>query len=295
MTMPATRRRREGPFLIPARTLLLAFGLLAVALAAFNLFHELHAKQADALYTAIAIAVGVVWLACIILGFRGNLIGVFGSGLIAFVELGAIGQGHFATTAGAIGSFVRIEGLPVATALMGLVVACVLTIMAAIVAWGHGTGYSRRRETLPLLVVATIGAVLAILEATDNVHLAGSALPGFGTTTAEDGAFVAALTAALWLIGALWIARTRRTGALLTALATFGICYSFLTLHLAKGGTSLSLIATRSGRIWVVIAVAVTILAAASFVTALVFFALAVVPVRSKAAPEAPAAQGASR
>jgi len=174
------RRRREGPFLVPARTLLLAFGLLAVALGTFILFHELHAKQVDALYTAVAIAVGVIWLAFIILGFRGNPIGVFGAGSIAFIELGAISQGHFATSAGAIGSFVRIEGLPVATALMGLVLACVLTIMAAIVAWGQGTGYSRRRETLPLLIVAVIGAGLAILEATDNVHLAGSALPGFG-------------------------------------------------------------------------------------------------------------------
>jgi uncharacterized membrane protein YidH (DUF202 family) len=289
-------RRREGPFVIPARTLLLAFGLLAVVLAAFNLFHELHAKQADTLYAAIAIAVGVVWLACIILGFRGSLIGVFGAGFIAFVELGAIGQNHFSSSAGAIGSFVRIEGLPVATTLMGLVLACVLTIMAAIVAWGHGTAYSRRRETLPLLVVAAIGAVLAILEATDNVHLAGSALPGFGKTTAEDGTFVAALTASLWLIGALWIARRRRTGALLTTLATFGVCYSFLTLHLPKSGTSLSLIATKSGLIWAVIAVAVTVLAAASLLAALVFFALALRPPRrSASAPPAPTAQRANR
>jgi len=79
----------------------------------------------------------------------------------------------------------------------------------------------------------------------------------------------------------------RRTGALLTALATLGVCYSFLTLHLAKGGTSLSLIATKSGLVWAIIAVAVTILAAASLLTALVFFALAVVPPRSKSAPAA--------
>jgi hypothetical protein len=282
-------RRRGGPFLISARTLLLAFGLLAVALGVFNLFHELHAKQVDALYTAIAIGAGVVWLACIIVGFRGNLIGVFGAGLIAFFELGAIGQGHFSTSAGAIGSFVRQEGLPVATDLMGLVLACVLTIMAAIVAWGRGTGYSRRRETLPLLIVAVIGAALAILEATDNVHLAGSALPGFGKSTAEDGAFVAALTASLWLIGALWIASTRRTGAVLTALATFGVCYSFVSLHLVKGGTTLSVITTKSGLIWAVIAVADAILAAASLLVALVFFALAVAPPRrSKSAPAAP-------
>jgi hypothetical protein len=285
-------RRRGGPFLIPARTLLLAFGLLAIALGVFNLFHELHAKQVDVLYTIVAIGLGVVWLACVIVGFRGNLIGVFGAGLIAFVELGAISQGHFASSGGAIGSFVRMEGLPVATVLIGLVLACVLTIMAAIVAWGHGAGHARGRETLPLLILAVIGAGLAILEATDNVHLAGNALPGFGKSTAEDGAFVAALTASLWLIGALWIASMRRTGAVLTALATFSVCYSFVTLHLAKGGTTLSLIANKSGLIWAVIAVAVAIVAAASLLAALVFFTLAVVPPRrSKAAPAAPAAQ----
>lgn len=289
------RRRREGPFLVPARALLLVFGVLAVALGTLNLFHELHAKQVDALYTAIAIAIGIIWLACIILGFRGNAVGVFGAGLIAFVELGAISQAHFSTSAGAIGSFVRIEGLPIATALMGLVLACVLTIMTAIVAWGHGTGYSRRRETLPLLIVAALGALLVILDATDNVHLAGSALPGFGQSTAEDGTFVAALTASLWLTGALWIASMRRTGAILIALATLGVCYSFVTLHLLKGGTTLSLIVTRSGQAWAVIAVAVAILAALSLLAALAFFILAIAPPRRpKSAPAGPVSQRAS-
>lgn len=289
-------RRRVGPFLVPARTLLLAFGLLAVALGIFNLFHELHSAQVGALYTFVAIILDMVWLACIVVGFRGKPIGVFGAGLIAFIKLGVIGQGHFASGTGAIGSYVRAEGLPVATALMGLVLACVLTIMAAIVAWGDAIGYSRRRETLPLLIVAAVGALLAILEATDNVRLAGKALPGFGKSTAEDGAFVAALTASLWLIGALWIARVRRTGALLIGLATFGVCDSFVTLHLVKGGVALSLVATKSGLIWAVIAVAVAVLAAASFLAAVVLFALAVVPPgRSTSAPAAPAAERARR
>jgi hypothetical protein len=296
MHATAVRRRRTGPFLIPARALLLAFGLLAIALGVFNLIHELHAAQVDRLYTIVALVVGVVWLACTIVGFRGNLIGVVGAGLIAFIELGAIATAHFTSTGGSIGSYVRLEGLPVATALMGLVLACVLTIMAAIVSWGHATGYSGRRETLPLLIVATIGALLAILEASDNVHLAGNALPGFGKTSAEDGAFIAALTASLWLVGSLWIATMRRTGAVLLGIATFGVCSSFVTLHLAKGGTSLSLITTKSGLIWAVIAVAVAILAAASLLAALVFFALAVLPPRgSKSAPAAAAAQRAGR
>jgi hypothetical protein len=277
-------RVRQGPFLLPARVLLLVFGLAALALSVFMLFHELHAKQVDTLYTAVALAVGVVWLACIILAFRGQPLGVFLTGAIAFVDLGVIAQAHFAATAGAIGSFVRIEGLPVATALIGLVIACVLTIMAAIVGWSHAMGYSRRRETLPLLIVAAIGALLAIFEATDNVHLAGNALPGFGTTTAEDGAFTAAITASVWLIGALWIARVRRTGAFLVALATFGICYSFWTLHI-KGATTLSLIANKSGLVWAVIAAALAILAAASLLVTLGLLVVSIVRRRRSAAP----------
>ncbi len=216
-----------------------------------------------------------VWLASIILAFRGQPVGVLLTGALAFSDLGAIATAHFTSTAGAIGSYVLKEGLPVAAALIGLVVACVLTVMAAIVCWGHASGSSRRRETLPLLIVAAIGTLLAVLDATDNVHLAGQALPGFGTTAAEDGAFTAAIIAALWLVGGLWIARVRRTGALLIALATFMICYSFVILHV-RGGTPLGVIATKSGLIWAVIAAAVAILAAASLVAAL---GLLVIPI----------------
>jgi hypothetical protein len=285
-------RVRQGPLLFPARYLLLVSGLIALALGTFNLFHELHAAQVDWVYTIVALVVGLVWLASIILGFQGQPVGVFLAGAIAFIQLGEIAQAHFAATAGAIGSYVRIEGLPVAADLIGLVIACVLTVMAAVICWGHATGYNRRRETLPLLIVAAIGTLLAALEATDNVHLAGNALPGFGTTTAEDGAFAAAITAALWLIGGLWIARVRRVGALLIALATFGICYSFVVLHV-RGGTPLSLIATKSGLIWAVIAAALAILAAASLVVALGLLALSIL--RRKPAPAPGGTQPARR
>src|SRR2546428_3187217 len=247
MTMQArpAGRVRQGPLLIPARVLLLVSGLLALALGVFNLFHELHAAQVDRNYTIVALAIGVVWLVSIILGFRGEPIGVFLAGTIAFIELGAIATAHFTSTAGAIGSYVLKEGLPVAAALIGLVVACVLTMMAAIVCWSHATGASRGREPLPLLMAAAIGALLAVLEATDNVHLAGKALPGFGATPAEDGAFPAAIIAALWLVGGLWIERARRTGALLIGLATFMVCYSFVILHL-RGWTPLNVIGTKN-------------------------------------------------
>ena len=277
-------RVRQGPLLIPARVLLLVSGLLALALGVFNLFHELHAADIDRNYTIVALFIAVVWLASIILAFRGQPIGVFFTGAIAFIELGNIATAHFTSTAAAIGSYVLKEGLPVAAALIGLVVACVITMMAAIVCWGHGTGTYRRRETLPILIVAAIGALLAVLEATDNVHLAGKALPGFGTTGAEDGAFVAAIVAALWLIGGLWVARVRRTGALLIALATFMVCYSFVILHV-RGGTPLNVIATKSGMIWAVIAVALTVLAAASLLVALAILAFSIVRRKPAAAP----------
>src|SRR3989442_4153229 len=268
-------RVRQGPLLIPARFLLLISGLLTLALGVFNLFHELHAAQVDRNYTIVAMGIGVVGLASIILAFQGQLVGVFLTGTIAFIELGAIGTAHFTSTAGAIGSYVLKEGLPVAAALIGLVVACVLTMMAAIVCWGNATGSSRRRETLPLLIVAAIGTLLAVLGATDNVHLHGPAVPGFGTTAAEDGAFSAAIIAALWLVGGLWIERVRRRGALLIALATFMVCYSFVILHV-RGGTPLNVIATKSGLIWAVIAASVAILAAGSLVVAL---GLLVIPI----------------
>jgi len=55
-------------------------------------------------------------------------------------------------------------------------------------------------------------------------------------------------------------------------------------------------VAARSGIIWAVISAAATVLAAASFLVALGFLALAVVrPLRPKPAQAAPAAQRANR
>src|SRR6266480_697482 len=109
-------RIRQGPLLIPGRVLLLFSGLLALALSVFNLFHELHAAEVDRNYTIVALAIGVVWLASIILAFRGQPVGVILTGALAFSDLGAIATAHFTSTAGAIGSYVLKEGLPVAAA-----------------------------------------------------------------------------------------------------------------------------------------------------------------------------------
>ncbi|TMD88627.1 MAG: hypothetical protein E6I78_00550 [Chloroflexi bacterium] len=102
------------------------------------------------------------------------------------------------------------------------------------------------------------------------------------------------MTASLWLLGGLWIARVRRVGALMIMLATFIVWYSFVTLHLVKGATSLSQVAATSGVIWVVFSASAAILAGASFLVALALLAAAVVRRRrAKSAPPAPAARPA--
>jgi hypothetical protein len=282
-------RRRTGPFLIPTRTLLLVSGLIAVALGTFTLLHERHSGEVDAVYLIVGLIVGVIWLACLVLAFRGIRTGIFLAAAFAFIDFGVTATSHFEAGSAALGSFVKSEGLPVATAAMGLLCACVVTVVAAAVAWGNAQGRDRRLNTLPLLLIAVAGAALVILQATDGVHR-----DSFGTATTEDGAFAAAVTASLWLLGGLWIARLRRVGALIIMLATFIVWYSFIGLHLLKGGTTLSQVAAKSGVVWAVFSAAAAILAAASFLVAFALFVVAVVQRRRpKSAPAAPSAQRA--
>jgi hypothetical protein len=273
-------RRARGPFLLPARTLLLTSGLLAVALAAFLLFHELHSGQANGIYTIVALVVGAVWLICIVLAFSGQRLGIFGAAAIAFVEFAMVASTHFVSAAGALGTFVKHEGLPVATVAMTLVPACAVVVITAAVSWTNPRGRNPRLETLPLLVAAFLGAALVILQATDSVHRAD-----FGRANVEDGAFAAAVSASLWLLGGLWIARVRRTGAILIALATFIVSYSFVTLHLVRGGTTMSEIASTSGPVWAVISVAVAVLAAASLLLAVGLLAVSIIRRKPAALP----------
>lgn len=292
MTMRARPavRRGQGPFVLPARILLLTSGLLAVGLGAFTLLHERHSGQVDGVYTIVALILGAVWLACLVLAFLGFRIGVFGAAALAFTDFGVTASTHFVSGPGAIGGFVRSEGLPVAAVAMGLVCACVLTVISATVAWGNAKGRDRRLDTLPLLLVALAGAVLVILQATDGVHR-----DNFGSANTEDGAFAAAITASLWLLGGLWIGRVRRVGALMIMLATFIVWYSFVTLHLLKGGTSLSEVASKSGAIWAVFSAAAAVLAAASFLVALGLLAQSILRRKRAAVPAGaqPARRGA--
>lgn len=265
-------RRADGPFLLPARWLVLGAGLLAVALGIFNLFHELHSKLVDGVYTIVALAVAAAWLACLVLAFRGFRLGVFGAGAIAFVEFCVIIANHFVTGPGELFTFAKQEGLAMATADMALVLACTVVVMAAAVSWTNPRRRSRRFETLPLLLVALVGGLLVILTATDGVHR-----DKFGAMNPEDGSFIATAAASIWLAGGLWIARVRRTGAFLIALAAVVVCYTFVMVHYAKGGTPLSVVAAESGVVWAVIAAAAVILAAASFLVVLGLLALPII------------------
>jgi len=279
--------RRGGPFVIPTRMLLLVSGLIAVALGSFTLLHERRSGQVDAVYLIVGLIVGVIWLASLVLAFRGVRTGIFLAAAFAFIDFGVTATSLFEAEPASLGSFVRSEGLPVATVAMSLLCACVLTVVTAAVAWGNASGRDRRLNTLPLLLVAVAGAVLVILRATDGVHR-----DSFGTANTEDGAFAAAVTASLWLLGGLWIARVRRVGALIIMLATFIVWYSFIGLHLLKGGTTLSQVAAKSGVIWVVFSASAAILAAASFLAAFAWFVLAVVQRPGlKSAPTATAVQ----
>jgi hypothetical protein len=270
-TRPAVRVAR-GPFVLSARMLLLAAGLLSVGLASFNLVHELRSTNVDIIYVAVASLVGLIWLASLYFAWRRFRLAVFLAGLIGFVEFGVIAAGHFVSAPWEIDVYAQHEGLPLAAVLIALLPACALTVMGAIVSWSHPAGRLRQLETLPLLLVSLLGAILAVLHATDNV-----ARKDFGAASPEDGAFAAAVASILWLVGALWLGRARRTGALLIMLGTFILADGFITLHLL-GGNSVSVIASKSGVVWAGIALAMATLAVASFVAALTFLVAALAP-----------------
>jgi hypothetical protein len=281
-------RRPAGPFLIPARLLLVLSGLVVFILGAYNLGHELHAAQVDLVYVIVAGVAMVVFLVSLGLAWRRAGLAAVVAGIIAFVEFGVIASAHFVSGPAALSAFIKKEGLPAAPVLMGLLPACALCFMAAIVSWSHPTGHRRRYDTLPVLILAVVGTIVVILATTDSLYRAD-----FGTANPEDATFAAAVTATAWLVGAFWIARVRRTGAIVIILATFNIGYSFVTLHLAKGGTPISDIASKSGPGWAVIAVLSAALALTALLTALGILGLALVGPRRSARAAIPAAQRA--
>lgn len=272
-------RPTPGPFVLPARIVLLIAGLVAVALAAFDVLHELHAAQVDRVYGSIALVLAAISLAAVIAAFFGLRLAIFFAGAMGFIEFALVASGHFES--GALGRFVKKEGLPLATVDMALVLTCALVVISAGVAWTNPRGRNRNLDLLPLLAAATVGSILVILQATDDFHRTD-----FGTANPEDGAFSAAFLATFWLVGGLWIAHARRLGALVIIVATFGVWYSFVTLHLIKGVT-VSQIASRSGVVWAFAAAAAAIIAAACFLLSVGLLAWSFVPGKRSAAEAA--------
>ena len=262
---------------------MLAAGAAAIALGAINLYHERHVAEVDNLYLAVAALVGIVWMVSLLLAYRGYKPAVAVAGAIAFVEFGIIASSHFVTGPAGMSAFVKTEGITAAPVLMALMVTCLLTFMTAIVCWSHPTGRLKRLRMLPLLLSSVVGATLVILYATNSVQR-----DDFGTASAEDGTFAAVVSATLWLFGGLWIARVRKTGALLIALGTFMATFSFTALHLARGTHSISDIAATSGPLWAVVATAMAGLAYVSLAVALTILLVELV-LRRRSAPRAAA------
>jgi hypothetical protein len=276
--------KRSGPFLVPARIVLLVSGLLAIGLAVGNLYYQFQGHQVDVVYAGIALAVAVVWLAGVIAAYLGWRLGIFVSGAIGFVQFCVLASSEFVVGPNDIDVLWKAVGLPVAPVEMGLIAASIIVVISAVVAWGSPTGRAPELESLPVLIVAVAAAVLVILQATDTLQR-----DQFGASNPEDGTLTAAIFAAGWLLGALWMASAQRLGALLVALTTFAVWFSFVTTHLLNGGTPITAIAKRSGAPWAVIDASAAILAAASFVFSVVVLVLLTVrQMRAPRSDEAP-------
>src|SRR5947207_13591942 len=136
------------------------------------------------------------------LAWRGFRLAVFAAGLIAFIEFGVIAAGHFVTAPWEIDVYAKHEGLAAAAVLVALLPACALTMLGAIVSWSHPRGRRGQLETLPILLVALLRALLPVPHTTDSVGR-----KRFGSATPDGGAFASTVALILWLLGSLGPAR----------------------------------------------------------------------------------------
>jgi hypothetical protein len=257
----ATRARRRGPFILSARLVFVASGLLAIAMGLVHLFDEVQRTEVDVFYAVVAAIVSQLWLLSLFFAWRGNQLALALAGFLAFAEFGVQASTHFAIGVYAVEFLTPSRGIGFPVNLMLLEVACAISFVTAIVCISNPRGTIQRLESFPFLLVALAGASALILHAADDIGR-----KGFGAIGIEDGVAVASITATIWIIGALWMAGAPRLGAVLVALATANVVIPFITLHLAKGGVSLSQIAKQSGAGWAVLAAAMAILAAASLI-----------------------------
>jgi len=269
-----SRSRRSGPFLLPARVVFVSSGLLAIAMGLVHLFDEVQRTEVDVLYAVIAVIVSQMWLFSLFFAWRGNRLALALAGFLAFAEFGVQASTHFAIGVSAVEFLAPTQGIGFTVNLLLLEVACAVCFVSAIICASNPRGTSRRLESFPFLLVALAGASAELLHAANDVGLRS-----FGSVSIEDGLAFAALTATLWIIGALWMGGAPRLGAVLVAVATANVVIPFVTLHLAKGGISLDEIAKRSGGAgWAVLAASMAILAAASLIGSLTWLAWKLAP-----------------
>ncbi len=260
--------------MLPTRVVFVSSGALAIAMGLVHLFDEVQRTEVDVLYAVIAVIVSQLWLFSLFFAWRGNRFALAFAGFLAFAEFGVQASTHFAIGIYAVEFLAPTRGVGFAVNLLLLEVACAVCFVSAIICASNPRGTSRRLQSFPFLLVALAGASAVVLHAANDVGLRS-----FGSISIEDGLAFAALTATVWIIGALWMAGAPRLGALMVVVATANVVIPFVTLHLAKGGLSLDEIAKRSGGAgWAVLAAAMAILAAASLIGSLTWLAWKLVP-----------------
>jgi hypothetical protein len=284
-----SKPHRRGAFLLPARVVFVATGVLAIAMGLVHLFDEVQRAEVDVFYAVAAVIVSQLWLLSLFFAWRGNQLALAFAGLLAFAEFGLQASTHFAVGLYAVEFLTPSRGIGFPVNLMLLEVACAISFITAIISISNPRGTATRMDSFPFLLVALAGASALILHAADDIWR-----KGFGSLSVEDGIAVAVITATVWIIGALWMAGAPRLGSILVAAASANVVIPFVTLHLAKGSISLDQIARQSGAGWAVAAAAMAILAASSLIGAVVFFALTFVKPRQPA-QATPAVQRASR
>jgi hypothetical protein len=278
------RSRKSGPFVLPARVVFVSSGLLAIAMGLVHLFDEVQRTEVDVLYAVIAVIVSQLWLFSLFFAWRGNRFALAFAGFLAFAEFGVQASTHFAIGIYAVEFLAPTRGVGFTVNLLLLEVACAVCFVSAIICASNPRGTSRRLESFPFLLLALAGASALLLHAANSVGLRS-----FGSISIEDGLAVAALTATVWIIGALWMAGAPRLGALMVVASTANVVIPFVTLHLAKGGLSLDDIARRSGGAgWAVLAAAMAVLAAASLIGSLIWLAWRVIPARRQSGSRLP-------
>ena len=271
-------------FAIPARTVVVFSGLVAIALGLLHLVDEVQRGETRATLIWVAVLLAGVWLLSLFLIWRGNRVALLVAGTIAFAEFATQGLNHF-VSGGSIdlGALARTRGLPAAIALLFLGPSCLIMCVAAMDCAANPRGRATGWRGLIALGLSAAGGTLVLLHAADDLHRSG-----FGSLSAEDGAFVAMVIATVWVLGGLSTAGHLRRGTFFVIAATLFVLIPFYNLHLASGGVSLGKIASESGMAWALVAAATAVCAGLALAFSLLVLGLQL-SVRRRPQGKAPA------